>query len=422
MLIQVQFLNHLLQSGDASLLLMNNLNEDFFSDYKDEYRFIVDHLSLYNKLPDQYTFLEKFPSFDIIEVKEPDSYLINALYEDRRSRLVASTFNNVRDLMLAGKTDDAVSLLSESVNSLVSAKHIEAVDIIQDTSRYDAYVERCNDFSKYYVKTGFSELDELIGGWDRLEELATIAARPGVGKSWILLKTAIAAVEQGLNVGIYSGEMSEWKVGYRFDTLTSHISNYSISKGHTSIQNEYKKHLDSLKTRYKGSLKILTPAMIDGPAGVTALRAFIEKEHLDMLCVDQHSLLEDDRKARTPVEKAANISRDLKNLQVLKKIPIIAVSQQNRTSSEGGITTAHIAQSDRISQDSTVVLFLEQKDGILTINLTKCRDAENGKKLNYAVDLNKGIFTYIPDEENPEDFAKIEELRSAYEEIDTDIF
>ena len=33
-----------------------------------------------------------------------------------------------------------------------------------------------------------------------------------------------------------------------------------------------------------------------------------------MLCIDQHSLLEDDRNARNPVEKASNISKDLKNL------------------------------------------------------------------------------------------------------------
>jgi len=110
---------------------------------------------------------------------------------------------------------------------------------------------------------------------------------------------------------------------------------------------------------YKGTIKVLTPANINGPVGVTALRAFIEKEHLDMLCIDQHSLLDDDRKAKNPVEKAANISKDLKNLQVLKRIPIISVCQQNRSSTEEGVDTTHIAQSDRIGQDSTVVLAFE---------------------------------------------------------------
>ena len=152
--------------------------------------------------------------------------------------------------------------------------------------------------------------------------------------------------------------------------------------------------------------------MINGSAGVTALKAFVEKEKLDILFVDQHSLLNDDRNARNPVERAANISRDLKNLQVLEKIPIIAVSQQNRSSTENGVDTSHIAQSDRISQDSTIIIFLEQKDSVLTMELAKVRDGANNKKLKYAVDFDKGIFTFIPEETNKEDG---EELRKEFE-------
>ena len=124
------------------------------------------------------------------------------------------------------------------------------------------------------------------------------------------------------------------------------------------------------------------------------LRAFVERENLDILFIDQHSLLEDDRKARTPVEKASNISKDLKNLQVMKKIPIISVSQQNRTSTENGVGLEHIAQADRIGQDSTIVLFFEQKDGLGTLHLIKSRDSENMKKLTYLVDFNTGKFEY----------------------------
>ena len=245
---------------------------------------------------------------------------------------------------MEGDIDKAMELYTSSTDVVLKAKHIDAVDILTNTDRYEAYLQRCENFDKFYVKTGFKELDELIGGWDREEELATIVARSNQGKSWILFKCAVAAVEQGLNVGIYSGEMSERKVGYRIDTLISNISNSSITKGDRQIQNEYKKHLDSLPNKYKGCLKVLTPNMIDGPAGVTSLRAFIEKENLDILFIDQHSLLEDDRHAKNPVEKASNISRDLKNLQVIKKVPIISVSQQNRNSTENGVGLEHVAQ------------------------------------------------------------------------------
>ena len=344
------------------------------------------------------------------------SFFLSFSQSSINKRQLANTFNKVRQLLNDDKTEQALDLYINAAQNTLTSKHLDCVDIIHDVSRYNDYVDRCNDYSKFYVKTGFIELDEVIGGWDRKDELATIVARPGVGKSWVLLKSAIAAVEQGLNVGIYSGEMSERKVGYRFDTLVSHISNYSISKGNVDIQNDYKRFIDSLADKFKGSLKVLTPAMINGAAGVTSLRAFIEKENLDALFVDQHSLLEDDRGAKDPVTRAANISRDLKNLQVLKKIPIISVSQQNRSSTDGGVSTSNVAQSDRISQDSTVLIFLEQKDSVLTLNLVKSRDSETGKKLQYAIDLNKGIFTFLPSENDAVEGQGSQELKEEFEE------
>lgn len=418
-MVQLQALNKIIQTGDTSVLLMNNLNDEFFSDYKQEFNYIKEHVNKYGNCPDMTSFVSKFPDFDVIEVKETISYLVDELYTDRNRRKLAQIFNRVRDLLNQDKTEEAMTLYTSAASDIVQSSHLETVDIFKDTSRYDDYVERCNDFSKFYVKTGFKELDELIGGWDKNEELATIVARPGVGKSWVLQKIAVSAAEQGLNVGIYSGEMSERKVGYRVDTLISHLSNSGIMKGDSNIQTEYKSYMEKLPTMFKGSIKVLTPAMINGVAGVTALRAFIEKEKLDMLCVDQHSLLEDDKKAKNPVEKAANISRDLKNLQVIKKIPIIAVSQQNRESVENGPTTAHVSQSDRISQDSTILIFLQQKENVLTLNLVKSRDSGNGAKLQYGIDLNAGIFTFIPNGENE---SQSEALRREYESTEEDIY
>lgn len=426
-MIQLQFLNYLLDSKDTSLLILNNIGVDFFSDYKAEYKFISEHIDNYGKVPDKETFAAKFPDFDFIAVNESSSYLIKALYDDKNTRFLADTFNNVRQKLMDGKIDEAMSIYSKASESLSKGVHLDCVDILRDTTRYDAYVEKCSDFGKYYIKTGFPELDQIIGGWDRNEELATIVARSGTGKSWCLLKTAIAAAQQGLRVGIYSGEMSEGKVGYRVDTLISHISNGQLVHGNISAQVEYKKYIDNVGKTIPGAILVLTPAMISGPAGVNALRAFVEKEKLDMLCVDQHSLLEDDRKAKNPVERASNISKDLKNLQVLKKIPIISVSQQNRTSTENGVDLTHISQADRIGQDSTVVLILEQKDKIMTVNLVKSRDSANGKSIKYAVDLDKGQFTYIPDEEDALGGPGAQELENRYKsetytEADVDIF
>ena len=416
-MVQLQMLNYLLQTGDTSLLMVNSIDDSFFSDYIDEYNFVRNHMSQYGQVPDRLTFANQFGDFDWIEVNENPNYLIDELYRDRNKRTLAKVFNGVRDRINAGDVEGAMALFTSSSQELVASTHIDCVDIIRDTARYDAYLERTQDFNKFYVKTGFDELDELIGGWDRLEEYATIVARPGVGKSWVLLRCAMSAAEQGLRAGLYSGEMSETKVGYRFDTLAGHISNSGIIHGNSELMNNYKAFLDSMESRFSGTLKVITPKMIKHAATVTDLEAFIEKEKLDILFIDQHSLMEDQRKAKDPVTRAANISKDLKNLQVLKRIPIITVSQQNRNMVDDNsvIDVSHIAQADRIGQDSTVVVFLEQKNHVLTMHLAKSRDNGAGVKLKYAIDLDKGIFQFVPNEEDALNGSSCEELRNEFE-------
>ena len=369
-MIQCQCINKILADKDASFLTLNNLTEDFFSDYQKEFRYIRDHIQQYGNVPDTESFLAEFPQFDILTVNESSRYLLDELYKDYNTRSLAKTFNKIRNLLVEGKVEEAVKLYTSASQDLSKVKRLDSIDILRDTSRYDDYVDHMTDYNKYYIKTGYKELDQILGGWERYEELATIVARPGVGKTWSLLKCALAAAEQGLTVGIYSGEMSERKVGYRIDTLYSHISNGALTHGSDKVLNDYKRYIDSLSSSIKGHIRVFTPEKNDGLAGVTALRGFIEKEGLDMLCIDQHSLLSDDRHARNPVERAANISRDLKTLQVLKKIPIITVSQMNREKTDDGkLDTTQIAQSDRIGQDSTIIIGFAQKDKVLTMTL-----------------------------------------------------
>lgn len=405
-MISNQVINYILDTKDTSLIVLNNLTDKYFPDYKKEFDFILDHLNKYGNIPDKETFVNAFPNFDLVRVSETPNYLIEELFKEYQTSKLAQTFNSVRKLLIDGDVDKAVNLYQKAYEEINTSVALNTVDILKDTSRYEAYEERTTNFDKYYVRTGFPELDAILGGWDREEELAVIIARTNKGKSWINLKMALAAAEQGLTVGIYSGEMSERKVGYRIDTLLQHIPNSALIHGSISVRDDYKTYIENLPNRLKGSIKVLTPNMINGSAGVNALRAFIEKDKLDILFIDQHSLLEDDRGAKNPVERASNISKDLKNLQVLKRIPIIAVSQQNRTKNDDDsdtIDTTQIAQSDRIGQDATVIIGItrDKKDSsLLTLHLVKSRDSAVGNKLTYKVDFNLGTFQFIKEKDD----------------------
>ena len=401
-MIQLQVLNYILSSRDASPIVLNNLTVKHFSEYKNEFTFIKTHLDRYGNVPDLATFLTTFPEFEVITVNESVDYLIEELFKDFRTRNIAETFNQVRTLLINGKEEEAVRVYNAGVENLTSSVALTCVDLLRDTSRYDEYVERTTNPNKYYLTTGFKELDKVIGGIDMKEELGIIMARTNMGKSFLALKMAVSAAVQGYNVGFYSGEMSEYKVGTRMDTLLGHFNSGAIMHGNIGIQNEYQKYIKELPTKYTGSLKVLTPSMAGGRVGVGTLKAFIEKYKLDILFIDQLSLVDDDRKGRTLPERVSNIIIDLKKLQVVKQMPIIAVSQQNRTKNDDKtIDTTQIAGSDDVGKYATWVLGISRDksdETIFNIEVVKARDGGVGTKLTYYVELNTGIFTYIPNE------------------------
>jgi replicative DNA helicase len=295
----------------------------------------------------------------------------------------------------------------DSAARLRSGSALTCTNIMQDTSRYQRYLDMSANKSLYFISTGFKELDMLITGIDRRNENLVIAARTGVGKSWLLLTMAAAAAKQGLTVGIYSGEMSVDKVAYRIDTLLGQIDNKKITHGDLIYKDYYKRYLEDISTRQDlGAIKVITPNDIAGPPTVDALRAFVEKENIEILFIDQYSLLEDTSKSKVMHEKVANISKAIKILQVEKQIPIISVAQMNRTKNEDkSQDSTQIGLSDRIPQDATVVIMLEKEEvqddqgrGVfnVTINIVKSRDGGDGRKLTYRWDFNSGIYRYIP--------------------------
>lgn len=405
MLVQLQMLNLILSSKNFRLILDNGLTVDYFPNFRNEFNFIYNHFKTYNQVPDLETFVKVFPDFEVLQVDESVDYIIEELFRGKNENFLADTFNKIRDLLINGKTDEAMSLLSKSAGEASESKHMDAVDILSDTSRYEEYLDKCSNLSNYYVSTGFKELDDILGGWDRKNEYSTIIARSGQGKSWCLLKSVVAAANRGLRVGLYSGEIELNKVSYRIDTLMSHISNTKIIRGNIDVGLQYKNYLENLKDNHKGNIFVLTPDMINEDPTVDTLISFVEKYSLDILFIDQQTLLTDRNKARTSFEKAANISKDIKMLQVRKHIPIITVTQQNRTSVEENsfAGTEHIGQSDRIGQDSTTIIGISQKDGIMTLHIVKARDGGTGKTLNYSIDLDTGKFEYIKEEDEIND-------------------
>lgn len=404
-MIELQCICACLDRKDFAMFKLNDITKEFFKDYLPEFEFIENHFNTYGNVPDVATFLNRFPDFKMIEVVETEKYLVDKLRENYVYNSSVKVLKDVADKFKSIDSREAVAYLLSQMPELNKKLTFDAVDLISNfDKRYQKYEERKNNPQSSFILTGIKELDAVIGGFDAQDEDAIIASSTGSGKSWTSIFFGLSAAKQGKRVGYYSGEMSAEYIGWRIDTIYSHISNYAITRGNGAIEDKYKVALIKQRDEIKGKFYCVTPEDFGGMPTISKLSAFIEKYNLDMLIIDQYSLLKDSSNTYKRDEMYANLSKEIKLLQTMKKIPIISVVQLNRAANAKDVEnpgTEHIAGSNRIIEDATLAISLKRKDdNLLEIRIMKGRNVPSGAKLTYEwkVDTFELIYKSFPND------------------------
>lgn len=402
-MVQLQIISRVLQSQDYGIIDNNQLTEDYFAGYEEEFDFIKNHYAKYKNVPDKATFLSNFPDIELVEVTESEQYLIDTIREEFLYTKVVPVIQKSAEL-LKTNSNDAVEYMLNSVKKLRPDYDLGGVNIIkQSQERLESFRDRRDNQDNWFFTTGFEELDEIIHGLQRGEEFLVLVARVNQGKSWVLEKICTHIWEIGFNVGYVSPEMGALNVGYRFDSLHKHFSNKDMVFGNKEFDDaKYEKYLKELQDK-ENKFIVSTPLDFQNRITVSKLRQYIAKYQLDALFIDGITYLSDERGKRgdTKTISLTNISEDLMALSMEMKIPIIVVVQANRSGAVDKETDdtpelESIRDSDGISHNASKVISLKQNnDGALVMQIKKNRNSRVGDKLVYDFRPNIGEFIYI---------------------------
>ena len=431
-MIALQVLSKVLETGNNALIEDNFLTKDFFVGYEAEYDFIQDHKEKYGNVPDKATFLAKFPEIDLVECTESDRYLIDTIREEHLYYCAVPIIQQSAELL---KTDAnaAAEYLIKATKELNPDYSLGGVDIVANADeRYKQFLERREHQDQWFFTTGFEELDSLVHGIQREEELFVIFARTNQGKSWVLEKMCTHVWQLGFNVGYISSEMSAISVGYRFDTLHKNFSNRGLMWGKDDVEDaEYKEYIDALP-KAKNKFIVATPLDFDNKITVSRLKNWVKQYKLDLLAVDGITYVADDRYKRgdNKTTTLTNVSEDLMSLSMELKVPVLVVVQANRngaTDDENTPELESIRDSDGISHNASKVLSIRQlKDSVLKMEIKKQRFGAVGGKLSYSWDINTGNFMYIPadDDAQPREVTerRVREVRQQAKKDKRDVF
>ena len=402
-MIELQVLSKVLSTKSWSLIDSNNITDEYFISYPEEYKFIKEHKDKYGNIPDTETFLQKFQDFELLNVQESDDFLIHTFKEEYQYAKLVPVVNRVAEL-LQSDSNSAVEYLKSEISNFRIEDTAIGTNIITDASiRLQEWEDRKNNPGTYSLESGFEELDEYTGGYQMGEELVVFFARTGEGKTWVLLKSLQHNWKMGKRVGLIEPEMSSTKTGYRFDTLNSHVSNTALIRGRDVAG--YSKYINALQ-KQEIPFIVAHPKDFNRKVTVSKLKTFIETHNLDLLAVDGISYLSDERGGRNDSRTISltNISEDLMELSIETKIPILVVSQSNR----GGVQSntpdlENIRDSDGIAFNASQVISIKKKDDVLQMSIKKNRNGENGVDLMYSVNIDTGDFRYIANPDNDSD-------------------
>ena len=399
-MVALQIISKVLQTKDLSIIEENQLTEEYFPEYEEEFKYIMTHVTNYGNVPDKATFLAQFPQFEMVEVTESDQYLIDTIREENLYVKIVPIIQQAAKLLKTDSNSSAEYLL-QAMKTVQPNYGLGGVDIIsQAEKRYNEFISRRDNQEQWFFTTGFPELDDAIHGIQRGEELFVLFARTNQGKSWILEKICTHVWEIGFNVGYISPEMGNISVGYRFDTLYRNFKNSDLMWGNKEFDEAaYKEYIEELK-KHKNKFVVATPSDFARKITVSKLKNWVNKYKLDLIAIDGITYLSDERYKRgdNKTTTLTNISEDLMSLSVELGIPVLIVVQANRSGvvdkeSDDTPELESIRDSDGISHNATTVLSIRQSnDGILTMQVKKGRNCRVGDKIQYQWNPNIGEF------------------------------
>jgi replicative DNA helicase len=215
------------------------------------------------------------------------------------------------------------------------------------------------------VPSGFTGLDRITSGWQRTD-LIIIAARPAMGKTAFVLSMARnIAVDHNRPVAIFSLEMSSIQLVNRLISAETELGAEKIKTGRLE-EYEWQQLNQRIKALDNAPLFIDdTPAL-----SIFELRAKCRRlkmqYNIEIIIVDYLQLMTAGTDTRGSREQEVSmISRSLKAIAKELDVPIIALSQLNRSveSREGKRPQlSDLRESGAIEQDADIVTFIHRPE------------------------------------------------------------
>ncbi len=273
---------------------------------------------------------------------------------------------------------DVYDLMQEAEGKLFEiSKNTLKRDVIPIDNAVDQAIKKIEEAANRQdglsgLQSGYHQLDRLTSGWQN-SDLIIIAARPAMGKTAFVLSMAKnMAVDYDQSVAVFSLEMSSLQLVNRLISNVCSLEGEKIKSGQLS-QPEW----ENLMTRTRALSN--APLYIDDTPSLsifelrTKARRLVREHNVGIIIIDYLQLMNaTGMKFGSREQEVSTISRNLKQLAKELDIPIIALSQLNRSVETRAASgddklgkrpqLSDLRESGAIEQDADIVCFIHRPE------------------------------------------------------------
>jgi replicative DNA helicase len=239
------------------------------------------------------------------------------------------------------------------------------------------------------VSTGFEKLDEMTGGL-QAGDLIVVAGRPSMGKTTFAINIAEnAAFGSKIKVAVFSMEMSREQLAFRMISSLGSVDQSRLRRG--PYQDEDWARINSAIGQMRDAPIFIDDAGALTPTEVRARARRLKREHgLGLIVIDYLQLMQVAGTKENRATEISEISRSLKALAKELSVPVIALSQLNRSVEQRvdkKPVMSDLRESGAIEQDADVIMMIYREEvydpnstrkGIADIIIAKQRNGPVG--------------------------------------------
>jgi replicative DNA helicase len=257
--------------------------------------------------------------------------------------------------------------------------------------RIETLYNRDNPSDVTGVPTGFVDLDRMTSGFQP-GDLIIIAGRPSMGKTSLALNIGEnVALDTGMPVAVFSMEMGATQLALRLIGSVGRLDQHKLRTGRL-IAEDWDRLSTALGRLNEAPILIdETPALNAIEVRSRARRLMRQYGKLGLVIVDYLQLMQSTAQGENRATELSEISRAMKSLAKELQVPVVALSQLNRSLEQRPDkrpVMSDLRESGALEQDADVILFIYRDEvykpdspdkGTAEILISKQRNGPTGK-------------------------------------------